>query len=68
MIIFIRILLIIGILVLSLWKIYIANQIYLLSAKIDQNLKLYYTLRAENLWLRSEVEKMKFYNRTKELW
>ncbi|MEO1941328.1 MAG: hypothetical protein ABGW77_00365 [Campylobacterales bacterium] len=68
MILIIRIGLLLGIFLLSLWKIYIGNQIYLLSVQIDRDLKYYYTLQAEQRWWNSQIERIKFQNRTKELW
>ena len=50
-------------LVLLLPKIYIANEIYLNSVKINKLLNEYYSLKAENSILKSKIEKLRFKNR-----
>jgi hypothetical protein len=44
-------------------KIYIANNIYFYSTKIDKLLNEYYSLKAEQSILTSKIEKIKFKNR-----
>jgi len=44
-------------------KIYIASHIYLSSVQINKKLNEFYSLKAENSILLSEIEKMKFKNR-----
>ncbi len=51
------------VLVLLIPKIYIANNIYLDSIKINRLLNEYYSLKAENSLLSSKIEKLKFKNR-----
>ena len=50
-------------LVLFIPKIYIANNIYINSVKINKLLNEYYSLKAENSILKSKIEKLKFKNR-----
>ncbi len=51
------------VLVLLIPKIYISNQIYYYSVKINKLLNEYYSLKAENSILHSKIEKLKFKNR-----
>ncbi len=44
-------------------KIYISNNIYFYSVKINKLLNEYYSLQAENSILESKIEKLKFKNR-----
>ncbi|GAB6044669.1 hypothetical protein JCM11957_02670 [Caminibacter profundus] len=55
------------VLVLLIPKIYIANYIYFDSIKINKLLNEYYSLQAENLVLKSKIEKLKFKNRLNSL-
>ena len=48
-------------------KIYIANNIYTYSLKIDKLLNEYYSLKAEQVILTSKIEKIKFENRLQKL-
>jgi cell division protein FtsL len=50
-------------LVLLIPKIYISNQIYYYSVKINKLLNEFYSLKAENSILQSKIEKLKFKNR-----
>jgi hypothetical protein len=44
-------------------KIYISNNIYIYSIKLNAKLNEYYSLKAENSILKSKIEKLKFKNR-----
>jgi hypothetical protein len=48
-------------------KIYIANNIYTYSLKINKLLNEYYSLKAEQSILTSKIEKIKFKNRLQKL-
>jgi hypothetical protein len=48
-------------------KIYIANNIYTYSLKINKLLNEYYSLKAEQSILSSKIEKIKFKNRLQKL-
>lgn len=48
-------------------KIYIANNIYIYSLKINKLLNEYYSLKAEQSILTLKIEKIKFKNRLQEL-
>ncbi|GAX88146.1 conserved hypothetical protein [Lebetimonas natsushimae] len=48
-------------------KIYIANNIYTYSLKINKLLNEYYSLKAEQFILTSKIEKIKFKNRLQRL-
>ncbi len=50
-------------LVLYIPKIYVSNQIYIYSIKINKLINEYYSLKAENSILKSKIEKLKFKNR-----
>jgi len=53
---------------LALLKIWVASEIYLLSVKINNKLKLYYTLQAEVVQLQAEIKQIQFQNRTAQWW
>ena len=50
-------------LVMLLPKVYISNEVYLTSIKINRLLDQYYSLKAEHTILASKLEKIKFKNR-----
>jgi hypothetical protein len=53
---------------LALVKIWIANQIYLLSVDINSKLKLYYSLESEVIKLQAQIKQIQFKNRTAQWW
>jgi len=61
------ILFLIVILILVLPKIYIANNIYNYSVKINKLLHEYYFLKTENFILHSNIEKIKLQNRLNQI-
>ena len=50
-------------LVMFLPKVYISNEVYLTSIKINKLLNQYYSLKAEQTGLKSKLEQIKFENR-----